>query len=266
MRKVLVFQHVANKILGTLNPTLRSRGLKIRYVNFDRTPDASPSIEKYNGLVVLGGQMGVYEADRYRHIPVEMKLIEDALKRDIPILGICLGAQMLAQVLGSEVRKSTDKEIGWYDINLTEDGKTDPLLSHFKNTEKLFQLHGDTFDIPKCATHLATSQLLPAQAYRFGTKVYGLQFHLEVDQAMIHRWLDNKNNQEEIKNSNDKFSINQIQNETNLHISRSIELSQKTFSNFIDLFALKERSILLGSDEGGKSYCGNLHRKTPHST
>ena len=253
MRKVLVFQHVAHKILGTLNPTLKEHGLRIRYVNFERDPDLDPTIEKYNGLIILGGHMGVYEADTYKHIKVEMKLIEEALNKNIPILGICLGAQMLAHVLGSEVRKSSDKEIGWYDINLTEAGQKDPILSHFQKTEKIFQLHGDTFDVPKSATHLASSSLFPGQAFRFGDKVYGLQYHLEVDEAMIHRWLLNKKNQEEIIHSNGKFSIDQIRLETELYISRSMNLSRQTFSNFIELFALKERSILLGSDEGGKA-------------
>lgn len=151
MRKVLVFQHVAHEILGTLNPLLKARGLRVRYVNFDRNPDEKPSVEKYDGLIVLGGQMGVYEADKYTHIKVEMQLIEQALKKGIPILGICLGAQILAHVLGANVRKSPIKEVGWHDIDLTVAGEQDPLLGHFQKREKIFQMHGDTFDLPKTA-------------------------------------------------------------------------------------------------------------------
>ncbi|MDD4974564.1 MAG: gamma-glutamyl-gamma-aminobutyrate hydrolase family protein [Bacteriovorax sp.] len=253
MRKVLVFQHVAHKILGTLNPTLKEHGLRIRYVNFERNPDEAPSLEKYHGLIVLGGHMGVYEAEIYKHIKIEMQLIEEALKKNIPILGICLGAQMLAHVLGADVRQSAKKEIGWYDLNLTDQGLNDPVLSHFQKTEKVFQLHGDTFEIPKSAIHLASSELFPGQAFRYGEKVYGLQCHLEVDQAMIHRWLDNKRNQHEIANSNGKFSVAQIRLETEQYISHSMDLSRQTFSRFIELFTLRERPILLGSDEGGKS-------------
>ena len=253
MRKILVFQHVANKILGTLNPTLKDHGLKIRYVNFDRNPEESPTIDKYNGLIVLGGQMGVYEADRYTHIKTEMKLIEEALKKNIPVLGICLGAQMLAQVLGSEVRQSNEKEIGWFDIHLTADGQNDPILSHFQKKEKLFQLHGDTFDIPKSAVQLASSDIFPGQAFRYSEKVYGIQFHLEVDKAMIHRWLDNKRNQLEITNSEGKFSVEQIRLETEQYIFQSMKLSRETFSKFIELFALRDRPILLGSDQGSKA-------------
>ena len=247
MRKVLVFQHVANKILGTLNPTLKERKLNLRYINFERFPEERPSIEKYNGLIVLGGHMGVYEADLYKHIKVELQLIEEALKKDIPILGICLGAQLLAHVLGAKVTKSHIKEVGWCDINLKEEGLRDPLFSHFKSKEKIFQLHGDTFEIPKGAIHLASSSTCEGQAFRFGKKVYGLQFHLEVDEAMILRWLENSRNQEEIFNQHPDFSVEKIKHETKLHIENSRILSHQTFNKFIDLFALKEKPIRLGS-------------------
>ncbi len=247
MRKVLVFQHVAHKILGTLNPTLKTSMLNIRYVNFERTPDEHPSVQKYNGLIILGGHMGVYEAEKYKHIKVEMQLIEEALKKDIPILGICLGAQLLAHVLGASVRKNTEKEIGWCDINLTDEGLKDPLLSHFKPQEKIFQLHGDTFDIPNTATHLAESNVCHGQAFRYGKKVYGLQFHLEVDKPMIQRWLDNPRNHDEMFSTHQNFSKEQISLETEKFLPHSMELSTQTFEKFIALFSLKKKSIRLGS-------------------
>ncbi len=247
MRKVLVFQHVANKILGTLNPTLKERKLNMRYVNFERFPEEKPSVEKYNGLIILGGHMGVYEADLYKHIKVEMQLIEEALKKEIPILGICLGAQLLAHVLGAKVSKSSIKEVGWCDIELMPEGLRDPLFSHFKEKEKIFQLHGDTFEIPSTAKHLARSNVCEGQAFRYGEKVYGLQFHLEVDEAMIMRWLSNTRNQEEIFNQHPDFSVEKIQSETKEHISQSLNLSYQTFNKFIDLFELKSKPIRLGS-------------------
>lgn len=240
MRKVLVFQHVAHEILGTLNPLLKARGLRVRYVNFDRNPDEKPSIEKYDGLIVLGGQMGVYEADKYTHIKVEMQLIEQALKKQIPVLGICLGAQILAHVLGASVRKSPTKEVGWHDIDLTTEGTQDPLLGHFKTREKIFQMHGDTFDIPKSAVHLASSTACLGQAFRHGENVYGLQFHLEVDEGMIQRWMTNPMSASE--------DVGRIRAETSTYLENSVQLSQKTFDRFIDLFAFGERKILLGSD------------------
>jgi GMP synthase (glutamine-hydrolysing) len=249
MRKVLIFQHVAHEILGTLNPLLKSQGLRIRYVNFERNPDEQPSLEKYNGLIVLGGHMGVYEAEEYKHIKTEMKLIEAALKKGIPILGICLGSQILAHVLGAEVRRSPKKEVGWCDIELTSDGQKDPLLSHFQKKERIFQMHGDTFDIPQSAVHLASSETCLGQAFRWNENVYGLQFHLEVDQAMITRWLKNPRNHEQML-KNEGLSAADIEKETENRIGHSIHLSQQTFQKFVDLFHLPERPVLLGSGHG----------------
>lgn len=245
MRKVLVFQHVAHEILGTLNPALKQQGLRVRYVNFERDPQCQPSIEKYNGLIVLGGYMGVYEAERYTHIKTEMKLIETALKKNIPILGICLGAQILAHVLGADVRKHQQKEMGWYDIELTPAGEKNMLLSHFKKTEKIFQMHGDTFDIPKSCEHLAKSEICPAQAFSYGKKVYGLQFHLEVDEAMIMRWINNPRNQKDIIEAN--ISVDDLKSDTDKFLKNSLQLSQQTFDKFIGLFEMKERPIILKS-------------------
>lgn len=247
MRKIIVFQHVAHKILGTLNPTLKNNGLNMRYINFDRTPDESPDLQKYNGLIILGGHMGVYEAEKYTHIKTELGLIEEALKKDIPILGICLGAQLLAHVLGSDVRKSPQKEIGWCDVNMTLAGMDDPLFSHFEKREKIFQLHGDTFDIPKSAIQLASSEICNAQAFKYNEKAYGIQFHLEVDQAMIWRWLESEQNRKEFFNQCPDFNEEKIREETFKYLDRSGDLSVQTFNKFIDLFHLKERPIRLGS-------------------
>src|SRR3954470_416228 len=116
MRKIMVFQHVAHEPLGTLNPMLKAAGFRIRYVNFGRDSGFEPDVEGYSGLIVLGGPMGVYEADRHAHLRSEMKAIEQALKMDIPILGICLGSQLLAHVLGAEVRKAEEMELGWHRV------------------------------------------------------------------------------------------------------------------------------------------------------
>ena len=104
MRKLLVFQHVAHEILGTLNPLLKRAGFRSRYVNFGRHPDAQPSLDGYHGLLILGGPMSVYEDHRFPHLSTEMKLIEDAMQRNLPVLGICLGAQLIAK---PSVRMST---------------------------------------------------------------------------------------------------------------------------------------------------------------
>src|SRR3954466_15879822 len=119
MVRVAVFQHVAHEILGTFHPLLKDAGCRIRYINYGREHHAPIDMRRYDALVILGGPMGVYESDRFPHLRDEIKVIQQAIELNKPVLGICLGAQLLAAALGSEVRSSGVKEIGWYDIHLT---------------------------------------------------------------------------------------------------------------------------------------------------
>lgn len=241
---------MGHELLGTLNPLLKSAGFRIKYVNFGRDPQASPSLDGYNGLVVLGGPMGVEQADQIPHLKTEMKLIESAINKDIPVLGICLGAQLIAHVLGAHVRKAKEMEIGWYDLHFTDKGKQDPLFAHFKHGDKTFQIHEDTFDTPTTAEHLAWSEMCEGQAFRYGQKVYGLQFHLEVDKAMIHRWLKVPGNINMLKHLQGKVTAEKIEAETEQLIHRNFELSQKTFAKFIEIFQLPQRPEILRSEHG----------------
>ena len=241
MKKLLVLQHVPHEILGTLNPLLKRAGFRIRYVNFSRHPDAHPSLDGYEGLVILGGPMSVNDAARLPHLTVEMRLIEQAMKNNLPVLGICLGAQLIAKTLGSAVYPNHEKEIGWYDVSPTEHAETDPLLAAFAATETIFQWHGETFDIPKTGRHLAFSSLCHNQAFRYGANVYAFQFHLEVDERMIQRWLKIEENKTEIAALGGKIDPDQIRRETATHIRRLHELSDQIFGEFIDLFAIKKK-------------------------
>src|ERR1041384_6925050 len=199
MKRLLVLQHVPHEILGTLNPLLKCAGFRIRYINFGRHPDAEPKLDGYDSLIVLGGPMSVNDSDRLPHLTTEMKLIEDAMKRNLPVLGICLGAQLTAKTLGARVYPNHQKEIGWYDVSPTEQASSDAMFVHFDAREKLFQWHGDTFDMPDGADHLAAPPLCAHRAFLYGTNVYGLQFHLEVKEPMIHRWLKVTENRREIR-------------------------------------------------------------------
>lgn len=247
MAKLLVLQHVAHEILGTLNPLLKNHGFRIRYVNFGRHPDLKPTLDGYHGLVILGGPMSVRDTEAYPHLRTEVALIEQALEREMPMLGICLGAQLIAQTLGAEVRQNRYKEIGWYDVAPTDEGREDPMFAHFRGVERIFQWHGDTFDIPRGARHLATSAACANQAYRYGERVYGLQFHLEVDEAMIDRWLRVPVNREEISMLQEEVDPDDIRFETHQRISRSMQLSDRVFGEFIKLFALRPKKVMLRS-------------------
>ena len=241
MPRLLVCQHVPFEILGTLDPVFRSHGFRIRYVNFGRDPEAQPRLRGYDGLVVLGGPMSVGETDRYPHLIAEIELIRTAIDREIPVLGICLGAQLIARALGAEVRPSPRQEIGWYDLSLTEEGRRDPLFAHFEDPEKIFQWHGDTFDIPHGAVHLALSPGCPSQAFRYGSSVYGLQFHLEVDQPLIERWLTVPVHQAELARLKGRIDPQRIREQTPKYIERLKRLSDRAFVEFVHLFGVVHR-------------------------
>jgi len=241
VKRLLVLQHVAHEILGTLDPLLKRAGFRIRYINFSRHPDAQPSVDGYDGLVILGGPMSVNDSDRLPHLVTEMHLIEQAMKRDLPVLGICLGAQLIAKTLGAAVYPNREKEIGWYDIAPTEEAKNDPLLGAWAPSEKIFQWHGETFDIPKTTRHLAFSSLCSNQAFRYTSNVYGFQFHLEVEERMIQRWLRVQENQIEIASLGGKIKPERIHAETALHIRRLHDLSDQVFGEFIKLFAIEKK-------------------------
>jgi GMP synthase (glutamine-hydrolysing) len=247
MRKLLVFQHVPFEILGTLNPLLKDAGFRIRYVNFGREPDARPSLDGYAGLIVLGGPMSVNDAARHRHLHTEIDVIGQALARDMPVLGICLGAQLLAATLGARVRRSTRREIGWHDVAPTPAGRRDALLSDFGASERLFQWHSDTFEVPAGAEHLATSPACEAQAFRYGRSAYGVQFHLEVDEPLIERWLRVPIHLADLAAEAGRVSPEAIRAETPQRIGRSAALSERVFGAFIDLFRLPPRRRALPS-------------------
>ena len=247
MSKLLVFRHVAYEILGTLDPLLRNAGFRIKYVNFERHPDAIPNIDNYDGLIVLGGPMNVDQTDEYPNLLTEIDVIRKAIDERKPVLGICLGAQLLAKALGAKVKKNKKLEIGWYDVTPTSNGKKDDLISHFAGTEKIFQWHGDTFEIPKGAVHLASSKLCKNQAFKYGENAYGFQFHLEVDTNLIERWLNVPAHKIEIKNTNGEIIPENIHEQTPKHIDRLIELSNLVFGQFFAHFELKGKVHTLPS-------------------
>ena len=185
--------------------------------------------------------MSVNDAHRLPHLTIEMKLIEEAMNKNLPVLGICLGAQLIAKTLGAKVYRNPEKEIGWYDISPTNEAESDSLLRAFDQTERIFQWHGETFDMPATSLHLAFSSLCANQAFRYGANVYGFQFHLEVDERMIHRWLRVGENRAEIVALGRGITAESINAETPAHIQRLHELSEAVFGEFIRLFGVEKR-------------------------
>jgi len=184
MGTVLVVQHALAERLGRIEPLLREAGLDTSVVRPNATLD--PTLpEDAAGLIVLGGPMGVYESDRHPRLLDEMKLLENRLKKELPILGVCLGSELLAAVLGSKVRPGSAKEIGWHEVALTREAKDDEIFKSLPERFPALHWHGDVFDLPEGASHLARSAMTEYQAFRYGASAWGILFHLEAELPQI---------------------------------------------------------------------------------
>jgi GMP synthase (glutamine-hydrolysing) len=247
MPRLLVFQHVATETAGTLDPFLRGSGFRIRYVNFERTPDADPDPRRYDGLVVLGGSMNVDQADAFPHLKTEIQVLKEALAREMPILGICLGAQLLAAALGAEVHPAPVREIGWYPLQSSPSAGNDPLLRHVTHGQHVFQWHSYTFAAPPDAVHLASTETCANQAFRHGTNAYGLQFHPEVDRDTITRWLSVPAYREEIEAEPGPDHARQVHADTHRYIGSATEVATRIFGEFAALFRRGPRYRVLDS-------------------
>ncbi|HLY37967.1 MAG TPA: gamma-glutamyl-gamma-aminobutyrate hydrolase family protein [Candidatus Binatia bacterium] len=183
----LVLRHVQAEGLGLLANVLREHGIHHRYLDLPRGDPAPKDLRGVGGLIVLGGPMAVYEADRHPFLRQESTLIERAFEAGRPMLGVCLGAQLIASVLGARVYAGEKREVGWAPITLTEDGRDDAVFGLIEPTCTVFHMHGDTYELPPDAKNLARSAVYEQQAFRWGDLVYGLQFHLEFTEPMIQR-------------------------------------------------------------------------------
>jgi len=232
--KVLVFQHVPFEPLGTLDPLLKEAGCRLRYVNFGRVPGQRPQLEGYAALIVLGGPMNSDQIETYPNLLTEVDIIREAVQRGMAVLGICLGAQLLARALGGTVSRNATREIGWHDVVMTPAGLEDPVLSTFAPRQEVFQWHEDGIGLPPGAVLLASSPASPVQAFRHGDGVYGFQFHLEVDRDLIERWLTVPAHRQSLEEEVGNVDPDEIRRQTAASIGPLGRLSRATFSRWIE--------------------------------
>ncbi|GCE24912.1 GMP synthase [Dictyobacter alpinus] len=188
MQKVLLLQHTWDDPHGYLGNLLEIHGIDYDVVQIENTPLPDPTT--YAAIIALGGSQHAYAEQEFPYLVQEKVWLRQLVAQDIPYLGICLGAQMLADALGGLTRPHNLTEIGFFNVQLTPQGQQDPLFVGFtEGYEKVFHWHEDTFDLPTEAVLLATSANTENQAFRYGRHFYGLQYHIEIDNDILNTWL-----------------------------------------------------------------------------
>ena len=240
MPKILVIQHAAHEGPGTFADEMKKQNFT--WDTFMASNDAifpsSAKLEEYGGLLIMGGPMGVYEEEKYTWIRKELLVIQEALRQKKPILGVCLGAQMLAKAAGGggRVYPGPKKEIGWYPIRLDDwFYKRNPLFFQIDQTKPhmVFQWHGDAFDIPTEGYRLAWNDNYMNQAFCFQGNAVGIQFHVEMTEEMIRDWLSGEEVKRQVAETGS--DPDQIIAEIPKHLPALRETCHKIFYGFASL-------------------------------
>lgn len=226
---VLILKNVSHEGPGTIGDFLTSSGVPFSVVDLSRG-ESIPDPSGFDTLIIMGGPMSVHDHGIYQYINKEVDLTREFVQKGKKVFGVCLGAQIMAKALGAEVYKGSEQEIGWYDIELTPEGLKDPLMRELAGTDDhgnilsrfpVFHLHGETFTIPEGALRLASSDLFPNQAFRYGNNAYAFQFHIEVTKDMIRDWL-----------KREKVDMEKVEHDTDRYYDQYSGRARRFFKNF----------------------------------
>jgi GMP synthase-like glutamine amidotransferase len=226
----LVLRHAQAEGVGLVGNALRERGIQHRALDIARGEPVPKDVRGVGGLIILGGPMGAYEQDKYPFLRSESALIEKAIAAGRPVLGICLGAQLIAQALGARVFPGEKREVGWAPITLTAEGLDDPLFAGSENMLTVFHLHADTYELPPDGANLATSAMYEQQAFRWGDLVYGFQFHLEFTESIIGRLAQEPDSQRFMTEAG--ADVKKIVADTPGHVRNLAETTQRVFESY----------------------------------
>lgn len=185
MKSVLFLQHGEADKPGLFGEVLKDRGHTLQIVRADLGQPIPASLNGHAGLAIGGGAQGVYELDKYPYLAAEIDLIRQVADDDRPVLGLCLGGQLMATALGGVVHKADHHEVGFFPVHLDEIAEFDPLFCGLPKTLVTAHWHGDVFEMPPGGMHLASSDITPNQLFRYGHALYGLQFHLEMTPEIL---------------------------------------------------------------------------------
>ena len=244
-KRALAIRHVHFEDLGAFAPVLVAHGYEIAYVDAGLDDLAAIDETTIHLLIVLGGPIGAYEEDHYPFLTAELALIGRRLEGNRPILGLCLGAQLIARALGADVRPGPAREIGWGPVTLTEAGLAGP-LRHI-GAEPVLHWHGDVFTLPDGADRLAATEVCPNQAFAVGPNVLAFQFHPEAAVDGFERWLIGH----AVEIAGVRLSPDILRRETKLYGPAAEERGRRVIAAWLE--GLQPRSHL----------CGTMRRSTP---
>ncbi len=192
--RIHYLQHVPFEGLACISDWIEKNEFLLsstKYFDNDSLKNNQREIDSIDWLIIMGGPMSVNDENKFKWLKSEKSFIEKAITNNKTVIGICLGAQLIADVLGSKIYKNEFKEIGWFDIELIEEGKHHTLFEDFPSITKVFHWHSDTFELPANSIRIAKSEACPNQSFVYNKKVIGLQFHLEMNEKSINELILN---------------------------------------------------------------------------
>ncbi len=239
-KTALILQHTPEEGGGLFEEILLKNRWRLEVLTLFTGFELPASLKNYGMILVLGGPMSANDEAGHPFLKDEISFIRKALKIGHPVLGVCLGAQLMAKAMGARVYPGPHKEIGWYWLSQTPSAKSDPLFSRLDPHFLVFQWHGETFDLPPGAVGLSGNMTYPNQAFRVGELTYGLQFHLEVTRPMIETWLSSWS--DEIREAKPQpLTATDIFEDAYIYLDRLQAQAHRFFSGYLSLV---EKAVL----------------------
>jgi len=229
---LLVLQHISCEPPAAFEDELRARGLDVTRVELDEG-ERLPDWREFPAIVVMGGPMGAYDETDHPWLVEEKRLLREAVEADVPVWGVCLGAQLLASALGARVYRGDEPEVGVLPVELTSAAADDPVFRDVPNSFPTLQWHGDSFDLPDGATLLASSPAYPHQAFRVG-RSYGLQFHLEVALELATEWGEVPAYAQSLESTLGPGALERLLAEVAEHVDETVPLARGIFGRWLE--------------------------------